>query len=176
MSIIATLDAIQSLLVAAIPSRPPYGFAYLATVDNAGIARVRTMTLRGYDSTAGTIWSTSHIDSQKVQHLKQHPDAELCLWLAEQGAQLRLQATWLLVDTANMNLEFQKLRQRTWDQQPPESRALYSQSAPGTVPTPFTVLLGTITTIDALHISPTAFAHYRHQRAGDGWQSQKLAR
>ena len=176
MTAITTIDDIHKLLGAAIPSRPPFGFAFLATAEPSGAARVRTMTLRGYDAAAGTLWTTCHLDSRKVLHLRANPEAEICLWLGEQGVQLRLLARWIIVDAAATDAQLQALRHRAWDQQPPEAKALYEPPPPGQAPPGFALLLGTVTTIDALLISPTAFAHYRHQRSGTGWRSEKLAR
>ena len=177
MGAIATIEDIHGLLAGAIPSRPPWGFAYLATKDGSGTARVRTMTLRGYDAAAGTLWTTCHSTSQKVVHLRSHPEAEICLWLAEQGVQLRVLARWLVVDAAVADPNLQALRLRTWEQQPPDARSLYEPPPPGEAPPTFAVLFGTISTIDALLIGPAAYAHYQHQRLDNGrWQSEKLAR
>jgi hypothetical protein len=176
MSPIATFDAIHDLLAGAIPSRPPHGFAYLATVDESGIARVRTMTLRGYDPATGTLWTTSHVESQKVRHLRQHAAAELCLWLGAKGVQLRMQAVWRVIDAGCADPLLLELRRVTWDQQPAESRALYPPVAAGEVPEPFALLWGVIDAIDALHLGPTTYAHYRHERVGRGWESQKMNR
>jgi len=176
MSPIGTMAEIQQLLAGAIPSRPPHGFAYLATVDAAGAGRVRTMTLRGFDAAAGTVWTSCHSASQKTAHLRRQPQAEVCLWLGETGVQLRLECTWRIVDARAADPALQALRLTTWEGQPPAAKALYDTPAPGTVPEPFCVLRGTFQIIDALLIRPTAYAHFRHVRTGSGWYSEKLAR
>jgi len=197
MSPLATIDRIYALLQSIIPSEGPDDYGTLATASADGLASCRSVVLRGFDPAQHQIWINTNVHTNKVNHLRHNPDAEVCLWLVRRKIQLRLRAEWRVIDaalTARMpNLA--ALRCQAWDQQPAYAKRMYAWPKPGksiarristksldeaashlgeAPPQEFAVLLGTLYHIDALRLVRPIHERYVHTRPRNTWQSERL--
>jgi len=176
MSPIAAIPSIYRLLAACIPSRGPNDYGMLATTALDGTACVRAVVLRGFDAATHQLWINTNVHTEKIKHVRQHPDAEVCLWLSAKKVQLRMRAAWRVIDAVQgaRALALGELRQRSWIDQPLMSKHLYTADPTNEPPADFAVLLGTIYQIDALRITGKAYEQYLHRRTRTAWESQRV--
>lgn len=189
------LDEALARLRALLDADPPRSrWAQLATTDDAGAARVRTVVLAKLDDDAIVALATDSA-SQKARDLRARPRAELCLLSREKLEQARLLARWDVVDGARAERDqgLGARRRELWQQLPPGEKGYYVSPPPGldlaafgkdafkaeaTEPEPvprFTVLLGAVERIDFLDVSVTPHKRVAYERArGGAWAKRSL--
>jgi hypothetical protein len=190
------------LLIDRLLEHPPL-IGALSTVDGGRMSRVRMVVIREFDIRTMCLQISADLRSAKIRQLRAHPKAELCLWLADLATQLRLMVSWRVItaDIAIRKDADYMIWHKLWHRHSAESRQLFIAPPPGrpvalrrqttsnkrdmpnpqagdpaddTPPKNFTVLLGTITAIDALMLAEPTHQRYRHRHIADHWETLKL--
>jgi hypothetical protein len=194
MSPIGNVESIYDLLTSIIPSKGPNSYGALASSRSDGQACVRMVVLRGLKRDENLLWVNTNARSGKVAHLRQNPVAEVALWLPRRKLQLRLRATWRVVDAAlaGRSQNLAALRQQAWTDQPALARRLYSWPDPDqamepddepenpkgvktrTPPRTFAVLLGSLDRIDALRLTKPVHERFVFERERQVWQTRRV--
>lgn len=188
---IGSVERIYEILAGIVPSKGPNDYGVLATCDADETAYARFVVLRGFDAGANQLWVNTHVGTEKVAHLRHAPDAEVALWLSRKRVQLRLRATWRVVDAAlaGRNPVLGKLREEAWEDQPASTKRMYGWPRGGEplgkkrkvtgwdgegVPPAFAVLLGTLYQIDALRLVRGYHERWVHKRPRQVWVSERV--
>ncbi len=197
MSPIATIERVYALLHSVIPSKGPHDYGTLATSSADNIACCRSVVLRGFDPHQHQLWINTNVHTNKVDHLRHNPDAEVCLWLARRKIQLRLRAEWRVIDAnlAARTANLAALRIQAWQEQPPYAKRMYAWPRPGkpitrqvsrktleeaaaqleeAPPQDFAVLLGTLYHIDAIRLVRPIHERFVHTRPRNTWQTERM--
>jgi pyridoxamine 5'-phosphate oxidase len=98
----------------------------LATVDKGGLPRARSVVCRrvGPD---GTVWVASDARSEKNEHVKAHPQAEVVFWLPSLREQFRVQGSVKVIGESSRD----PARAELWRELSDEARALFFWPTPG---------------------------------------------
>jgi pyridoxamine 5'-phosphate oxidase len=98
----------------------------LATVDKAGLPRARSVVCRrvGPD---GAIWLASDARSEKNEHVKASPHAEVVFWLPTRREQFRVQGSVKVLGEPAPD----PARAQLWRELSDEARALFFWPTPG---------------------------------------------
>ena len=91
-----------------------FPLAWLASVDQAGQARVRTVKVLGFNLAVPCFYIGCHRNHAKVAQLLSNPRAELCLLDPQEGLQIRFECR-----SEGSN---ETLRERFWQKLSPRSR------------------------------------------------------
>jgi len=194
MSPIGSIESIYELLASVVPSKGPNAYGALASSGADQQACVRMVVLRGLKIEENLLWINTNARSAKVTHLRQNPVAEVALWLPRRKIQLRLRATWRVVDAAlaGRSQNLAALRQQAWTEQPAMARRLYNWPDPDlpidaddepenprsakarTPPRSFAVLLGSMDHVDALRLTKPVHERFIFDRARQVWQTQRV--
>jgi len=120
------LQSIWQMLADAVASRSPFTLMQLASADQHGQPRLRTIVLREFSSTPASLLFTTDIRSAKVKEISCNPAVSLLGWDADNSVQLRLEGTASCVDD-------KALRLSAWQKMRPASRQMfYAPCHPGT--------------------------------------------
>jgi PPOX class probable FMN-dependent enzyme len=98
--------------------------ATLATVDEAGRPRARTVFIRWFDEAEATIWITTDDRSEKMKHLMKTPVGELVIWTPHERQQFRLFGQIEVVRSGPVCEEL-------WSQLKDAARAMFFGPPPG---------------------------------------------
>jgi len=98
----------------------------LATIDKNGAPRVRSVICRKI-SPDGSVWVISDARSEKNEHLKVSPHAEICFWLPGRREQFRVGGS-MKVWSATSN---EPGRMELWKSINDATRAMYFWPSPG---------------------------------------------
>jgi hypothetical protein len=189
------LDEALARVRALLDQDPPRSrWAQLATVDEAGAARVRTLVLHGLDDDAIVAFATDSA-SGKARDLRARPRAEVCLLSREKLEQARLLARFDVVDAARSERDqgLGARRRELWKLLAPGEKGYYVSPPPGLElsafdkdafkaeshepePVPrFAVLLGAVERIDVLDVSVTPHRRVAFERGrGGAWTKRSL--
>jgi pyridoxamine 5'-phosphate oxidase len=166
------------------PHAPPV--ATLATVDAHCRPRARSVIVRNITDD-GNLWIASDARSEKNQHLRTTPDAELVFWLPTTRQQFRLlcEAQVIGKDTADPR------RQQAWINLTDATRALFVWPTPGKprsdcdvdfvravsalapIPDSFELLVLEPDELDHLQLNPHPHRRTRY-RLENAWQPEEL--
>jgi len=179
----AVLREVLESVRAALAADPPRSrWVQLATVDERGAARVRTLVLHSLSDDAVMTFATDAA-SGKVAHLRARPRAEVCVLSREKLEQWRLLARFAEGD--------EPARRAVWRSLPPGERGYYVSPEPGRERSSypedafkgeahgeepaarFTVLIATIEEVDRLLVATTPHRRYRYER-GAPWKKTEL--
>ena len=157
--------------------------ATLSTVDEHGRPRARSVIVRTV-ADQGDLWIVSDARSDKNQHLRHIPRAELVFYLGGRREQFRLSGQCTLHGGG-------ALREQAWRMISDETRALFLgpppgtprvdcddhfvRSCPETTPIPASFELIVLAPDEVDHVRLSAWPHGRTRyRAIDSWQAQEL--
>ncbi len=166
----------------------------LATADARGVARVRTVVVRGFDAERGELWFSTHAESPKAVDLAAIPVAEICFWLARRKVQIRVMARWKVVGAreAERSKVAAKFRSKCWREHSAASQKIFFMGTPGLAldekseikilrklpaspPAEFAVVVGTIEGMDVLRLSRPAHERWVHIRNGKVWSATEIS-
>lgn len=157
--------------------------ATLATVDESGRPRARTVFIRWFDEAEATIWITADVRSEKMRHLAKTPLGELVIWTPHERQQFRLFGHVEVVRAGHA-------RDDLWAQLKDQAKAMFFGPPPGdpfraeadfpaTVPslTPppetFVLLALRPTEVESLELNYTPHRRRRWRR-DDNWQTHLI--
>lgn len=93
-------------------SLPESRYFQLATITPQGFPANRTVVFRGFQNNTNNLQIITDARSDKVSHLQQHPQAEICWYFTKSREQFRFQGKISLI-TANTASD---VRQTLWEQ------------------------------------------------------------
>lgn len=132
-------------------------FAQLATVDEHGHPRCRTVVVRELDAD-GTLRFTADAGSAKVSQIAAEPRAELCWYLGGAWRQFRL--------AGRLALESEAAHDRLWDAVGEATRAQFASRDD------LLVYALAVERVDTLDVSVQPFARARHALDGSTWRTR----
>ena len=177
---------------------PPL-FGALGSVENGKIARVRMMAIGEFNIRDMTLLTSADRRSAKVRQLRACSKAELCIWLPDLAAQLRLLLVWRVIADGGAGIVERDriIYDQLWRRHRQELQHLYNGPPPGrpvsmqrqhqlrhnaarhdpsgiTPPRNFAVLAGRIIAMDALVLTVPEPQRYWHRRLSDRWETLKI--
>jgi PPOX class probable FMN-dependent enzyme len=162
----------------------------LATVDAAGAPRARSVVCREVGDD-GSLWVTSDARSDKADHLRRRPEAELVFWRPASREQFRFVGRVELITSTSGDAA---ARERHWRRLTDASRAMFRWPAPGrprtthdndagafpasvapeaAVPDSFEVIVLHPTCVERLQLAPQPHRRTRWREAG-GWSAEPI--
>jgi hypothetical protein len=185
-------EALERLRRALDEEPPRSRWIQVATVDENGVARLRTVVLHGIDDEARLSIATDAA-SRKVADLRRAPRAEACLLARRSLEQFRLLARFEIVDDSLADREpaLGELRRRLWRALEPREKGYYVSPPAGLDrerfapeafhvechdPEPvvrFCLLLGALEAVDFLDVSATPHPRLLFERGPGGVWSRR---
>jgi pyridoxamine 5'-phosphate oxidase len=101
--------------------------ATLATVDFLGRPRARSVVCRRIDEDDGSVWIASDARSEKNEHVREHKQAELVIWLPQPREQFRLFGNMTVLDLRDQTAR----RRQLWEDLSDAARAMFFWPTPG---------------------------------------------
>ncbi len=143
-------------------SLPESRYFQLATITPQGFPTNRTVVFRGFQDNTNNLQIITDARSDKVSHLQQHPQAEICWYFTKSREQFRFQGEISLI-TANTASQ---VRQTIWEQisenarlqfiwphpKAPRTANAFPENPPSTIPDTFVVLLFSPQEVDYLSL------------------------
>ena len=144
-------------------SHPDSRFFQLATIAPDGYPANRTVVFRGFRDDSNDLQIISDSRSEKNEHLRQYPQAEICWYFTKSREQFRFRGIITVIDAQNTALA--SVRETVWEQISDSSRLLFVWPHPkaerteknfpetppsDTIPETFTVLLFSPEQVDHL--------------------------
>src|SRR5204863_344059 len=125
-------EALQRLRAALALDPPRSRWVQLATADEGGIARVRTVVLHDVDGD-GVLSIATDAASGKCRDLRVRPRAEVCVLSRERLEQHRVLARFEVVDAARSEREvgLGERRRALWRSLEPREKGYYLSPPPG---------------------------------------------
>ena len=167
-------------------------YPQLATVCPDSRPANRTVVFRDFlDGTNGLLFVTD-MRSEKIKHLAQNPNAELCWYFIKTREQFRISGEISVINTQCTDAQDRKIHQDAWHNLSEKSKQQFIWPAPGAprtsegydvvenlddhLPTEtFAVLVLTPNTVDHLELRGTPQNRYQYWRLPDNtWKMQEV--
>ncbi len=103
----------------------------LATVDNKGNPTNRTVVFRGFQPENNNLLIITDIRSEKINHLQQNSQAEICWYFTKSREQFRISGSISIVFFDTNNLDLLKLRKKIWQQLSEKAKEQFTWANPG---------------------------------------------
>lgn len=103
----------------------------LATVKKEGIPTNRTVVFRGFQAETNNLLIITDIRSEKINHLQQKPNAEICWYFPKTREQFRINGLIMIVFFNNKNPDLIKLRRQIWQQLSTKAKEQFTWANPG---------------------------------------------
>src|ERR1017187_10073645 len=115
-----------------------FPYAWLATLDNANLPRVRTVKVCGFNLNAGAFYVGTHSRHEKLIQLQANPRAELCVVDIRGASQLRFACSVTIHAAGESDIP---LRERFWNKMSARSKIELYQGHPQLPKPPVTYVL-----------------------------------
>ena len=112
-------------------SQPYSRYLQLATVDTQGLPANRTVVFRGFLEESNQLQFVTDSRSNKIEHIKAKPWAEICWYFTKSREQFRLFGKLILVTAADLEPALQLARQQAWQKLSDSARLQFSWPKPG---------------------------------------------
>lgn len=95
-------------------AKPHSRYVQLATISPEGLPTNRTVVFRGFLANSDRVQFITDTRSEKYQHLKVQPKAEVCWYFTKTREQFRLTGNFILVTAETQDFELLKARRIMW--------------------------------------------------------------
>ncbi|MDB9527773.1 pyridoxamine 5'-phosphate oxidase family protein [Oscillatoria sp. CS-180] len=172
-------------------SRPYSRYPQFATVRPDGRPANRTIVFRDFEAETNRLMFISDRRSDKLEHLKINPYAELCWYFTQTREQFRLGGKVAILETVGKEAESDQMRQKVWEKISDKARQQFAWPHPGkprvsegyesveldeqTPLDTFIVLMLDPDIVDHLELRGEPQNRYQYQRQSDGsWKSLEV--
>lgn len=106
-------------------------YCQLATVNQKGNPTNRTVVFRGFQPETNNLLIITDIRSEKINHLQQNPQAEICWYFTKTREQFRISGLISIVFFDTNNADLIKLRKEIWQRLSAKAKEQFTWANPG---------------------------------------------
>lgn len=106
-------------------------YCQLATVNQKGNPTNRTVVFRGFQPETNNLLIITYIRSEKINHLQQNPQAEICWYFTKTREQFRISGLISIVFFDTNNADLIKLRKEIWQRLSAKAKEQFTWANPG---------------------------------------------